>query len=240
MRSPQVRRPAASEPRARRRDSAPAGWDGAQGLADDVGYYGQLDARRGRSERIGHLYPKVDAARLSTAAVRRPSSLGCGRAPSRCPNPACGAEMPLVRYIRALSRRRARRPGSSPIVDAEAKTIAVRGEDRDRALRREGTRESPRCALHRLREPVRSTTSRHEGTGRADGRAAHGHRCRGQPRSRLPLATDEHADRAHDEALLTVELQTLTCPSRHSGSDVQPYGMTQHLGTCSQTASSSP
>lgn len=70
-------------------------WTGATGLAADVRYYGQW-MRDEAEEKIGHLYPKV----------KLPKSQGGGEATViawiwartvKCPNPGCGAEMPLAR-----------------------------------------------------------------------------------------------------------------------------------------------
>src|ERR1039458_8014784 len=70
-------------------------WTGARGLADDVRYYGRWMRDRA-FERVGHLYP----------LVKLPEEGGSEQAPvvawlwTRtviCPNPACGAQMPLVR-----------------------------------------------------------------------------------------------------------------------------------------------
>jgi putative DNA methylase len=69
-------------------------WKGAAGLAADVRYYGQW-MRDEAERRIGHLYPKVQL----------PKEQGGGEAiviawlwarTVKCPNPACGATMPLV------------------------------------------------------------------------------------------------------------------------------------------------
>lgn len=61
-------------------------WKGATGLAEDVRYYGDWMKRKA-FEKIGHLYPKIDGktviAWLWTHTVK-------------CPNPACGCEMPLA------------------------------------------------------------------------------------------------------------------------------------------------
>lgn len=70
-------------------------WSGAKGLAEDVRYYGEW-MKREAFRRIGHLYPKVKV----------PKEQGGGEATViawiwartvKCPNPACGCEMPLVR-----------------------------------------------------------------------------------------------------------------------------------------------
>jgi len=86
-----------------RRQAAIRTWKGAEGLAEDVRYYGKW-MRDEAEKRIGHLYPKVDL----------PKEYGGGKATViawlwartvKCPNPACGAQMPLVRSF-ALSTRK--------------------------------------------------------------------------------------------------------------------------------------
>lgn len=69
-------------------------WRGAMGLAEDVYYYGEW-MKKEAFKRIGHLYPKI----------KLPAELGGGEATViawiwtrtvKCPNPACGCEMPLA------------------------------------------------------------------------------------------------------------------------------------------------
>src|SRR5947209_9711487 len=78
-------------------------WHRAQGLAEDIRYYGKW-MRDEAEKRIGHLYPKVTL----------PKEYGGGEATViawlwartvKCPNPACGAQMPLVRSF-YLSQKR--------------------------------------------------------------------------------------------------------------------------------------
>lgn len=69
-------------------------WSGAKGLAEDVRYYGEW-MKQEAFRRIGHLYPKVQV----------PAEQGSGESTViawiwartvKCPNPACGCEMPLA------------------------------------------------------------------------------------------------------------------------------------------------
>jgi len=78
-------------------------WYSAQGLAEDVRYYGQW-MREEAFKRIGHLYPKVEL----------PPEHGGGEATViawlwartvTCPNPACGCQMPLVRSFQLSSKK---------------------------------------------------------------------------------------------------------------------------------------
>lgn len=85
---------------------------GAAGLADDVRYYGEW-MKQEAYKCIGHLYPKVKV----------PQAQGGGEATViawiwartvKCPNPACGCEMPLVRSF-TLSKKK----GSEAWIKAE-------------------------------------------------------------------------------------------------------------------------
>lgn len=89
-------------------------WRGAQGLAEDVRYYGQW-MRNEAEKRIGHLYPKVEL----------PEEHGGGEATViawlwartvKCPNPACGCQMPLVRSFQ-LSKKKGKEAWVEPIID---------------------------------------------------------------------------------------------------------------------------
>jgi len=86
-------------------------WRGAAGLAEDVRYYGRW-MRDEAERRIGHLYPK---ARLSDGSEATVIAWLWART-VRCPNPACGAMMPLVRSF-ALSTKKGKEAWVEPSVD---------------------------------------------------------------------------------------------------------------------------
>ncbi len=105
-------------PEARRRGTLnDAAYPGALGLAEDVRYYGAW-MRAKAQERIGHLYPPVrlpdgkDATVIAWLWART----------VQCPNPACGAEMPLVRSF-ALSTKKGKEAWVEPVVDQAARTV---------------------------------------------------------------------------------------------------------------------
>ena len=79
-------------------------WEGAHGLAEDVRYYGQWMRDRA-FERIGHIYPKVKLAKEHGWWRGNSNCVAVG-ADGQCPNPACGAQMPLVRLICAFHQAR--------------------------------------------------------------------------------------------------------------------------------------
>ena len=89
-------------------------WERAQGLAEDVRYYGEW-MKKEAYRRIGHLYPKVKV----------PHEQGGGEAvvvawvwarTVKCPNPACGCEMPLASSF-VLSKKKGKEAWTKPIPD---------------------------------------------------------------------------------------------------------------------------
>ncbi|NPV86423.1 MAG: DUF1156 domain-containing protein [Anaerolineae bacterium] len=101
-------------------------WQGAQGLAEDVRYYGAW-MRAQAEQRIGHLYPKakISAALLAERDDLRRQGLQPGDELTviawlwartvTCPNPACNAQMPLVRSF-ALSTKKGKEAWAEPVV----------------------------------------------------------------------------------------------------------------------------
>ena len=101
-------------PDSRTRLDGATGWQGAQGLAADVQYYGEW-MKREAFRRIGHLYPKVKV----------PHALGGGEATViawiwartvKCPNPACDCEMPLASTF-VLSKKKGKEAWVKPITE---------------------------------------------------------------------------------------------------------------------------
>lgn len=115
-------------------------WQGAEGLAEDVRHYGQW-MRDEAERRIGHLYPTVAAVQEPNGAWRHATASESQNQASAirnftviawlwartvtCPNPACGARMPLVRSY-ALSTKASRRAWVEPIVDRSVHPPLVR------------------------------------------------------------------------------------------------------------------
>jgi putative DNA methylase len=90
-------------------------WKGAQGLAEDVRYYGQW-MREEAERRIGHLYPKAVLPDGSTATV----IAWLWARTVRSPDPAAkGAMVPLVSSF-MLSSKDGKKAWVEPRVDAEA------------------------------------------------------------------------------------------------------------------------
>lgn len=98
-------------------------WSRAQGLAQDVRYYGEW-MKQEAYKRIGYLYPKVKV----------PHEQGGGEATViawiwartvKCPNPACGCEMPLASSF-VLSKKKGKEAWIEPQFDYEAKKITYK------------------------------------------------------------------------------------------------------------------
>jgi putative DNA methylase len=98
-------------------------WKGAKGLAEDVKFYGEW-MRDEAKKRIGYLYPKV----------KLPKEQGGGEATAiawiwtrtvKCPNPACGAEMPLASSF-WLSKKKSNLAWLEPKINKEGKKITYK------------------------------------------------------------------------------------------------------------------
>jgi putative DNA methylase len=118
-------------PRDREMMGGKAGWKGAAGLAADVRYYGQWMRERAW-ERIGHLYPPYipPAGGGDERGGGETVIAWLWARTVRCPNPACGAQMPLVKSF-WLSKKRGRKAWVEPVVDRQAKTVRFTVETGD-------------------------------------------------------------------------------------------------------------
>ena len=109
-------------PEAQRQLDVHGNWKGASGLAEDVRYYGGW-MKEQAFKKIGHLYPKVKV----------PLEKGNGEATViawiwtrtvKCPNPACGCEMPLASSF-VLSKKKGSEAHIRPIIEGDHITYAV-------------------------------------------------------------------------------------------------------------------
>lgn len=105
-------------------------WKGAQGLADDVRYYGQW-MRDEAQKRIGHLYPPVEIT--DDMAQHRPDLKPyVGKKLTviawlwartvKCPNPGCSARTPLVRSF-WLSTKKGKQTYAHPELNHRSKSV---------------------------------------------------------------------------------------------------------------------
>ena len=94
-------------------------WSSAQGLAEDVRYYGEW-MKQEAFKRIGHLYPKVKAPQEQGGEATVIAWIWARTV--KCPNPACGCEMPLASSF-VLSKKKGKEAWISPKFDYETKKI---------------------------------------------------------------------------------------------------------------------
>jgi putative DNA methylase len=105
-------------PESRKSGMQKGAYPGALGLAADIRYYGGW-VRKKALERIGHLYPPVklkDGTEVPVVAWIWARTV-------QCPNPACQAQMPLVRNFQ-LSSKEGKEVSVHPKVDQAKKTVS--------------------------------------------------------------------------------------------------------------------
>jgi putative DNA methylase len=106
-------------PDARKNLAHSARWKEAQGLAEDVRFYGKW-MRDEAERRIGHIYPKVKLQNGNEATA----IAWLWARTVRCPNPACGIEMPLVRTF-ALASKRGKEYSVRPTIEGKRVVFGV-------------------------------------------------------------------------------------------------------------------
>jgi putative DNA methylase len=179
-------------------------------------------------KRIGHLYPKA----------KLPKEYGGGEATViawlwartvKCPNPACGAQMPLVRSF-ALSTKAGKQAWVEPVVDRSQQPPVMRFEVRTGTGKpREGTvnRRGTSCLC--CNTPVPFDHVRAEGRAGRMGTQLMAIVAEGA-RGRVYLApTPEHeAIAARAAQFVPTDVPDTDLPEQALGFRVQLYGMTKH------------
>jgi hypothetical protein len=112
-------------PEAQRNKLTEDDWSGTRGLAEDVRYYGEW-MRAKAFEKIGHIYPKVKDADGKEHTV----IAWLWARTVKCPNPACGCEMPLVRSF-ALSKKKNAEAYITPIINDGYISYAIKQGTQD-------------------------------------------------------------------------------------------------------------
>lgn len=200
-------------PRDREGTAGDGGWKGAAGLAADVRYYGEW-MRQQAWEKIGHLYPDYNGETVIAWLWARTV---------KCPNPACGTMMPLIRSF-DLSKKKGRKAWVEPRVDTDRR-ISFVAQTRD-GIGREGTVSRQGAVCIACGTPVPLDHIRTEGRG---GRMSTQLMAvvtegKGGRSYYMPMPEHEQAARvAIPESAPDTEL-----PEQALGFRVQLYGMTKH------------
>lgn len=189
-------------------------WKGAAGLAADIRYYGEWMRDR-VWERIGHLYPNHNGETVIAWLWARTV---------KCPNPACGAEMPLVRSF-DLSTKKGRQAWVEPQVDPYSRKISFvvkqgKGTNPEGTVNRQGAT-CLACGM-----PVPFDYIRAE--GRAGRMAAQlmAIVTEGQSGRNYYSSTPEHEQAA--QVAIPESAPNTDLPEQALGFRVQLYGMTKH------------
>ena len=98
------------------RDLTTQGWVRAQGLAEDVRYYGEW-MKQEAFKRIGHLYPKVKVPKEQGGEEATVIAWIWART-VKCPNPACECEIPLASSF-VLSKKKGNEAWVQPIIEGK-------------------------------------------------------------------------------------------------------------------------
>ncbi len=131
---------------------AKGAWHGAEGLAEDVRYYGKW-MRNEAEKRVGHLYPKVkvtpaiakDRPDLAPYVGQKLTVIAwLWTRTIRCPNPACQARTPLVRSF-LLSKKDGAAVFAQPVLDRAAKTVRFEVRTEGEPLKHTTDAKGARC-----------------------------------------------------------------------------------------------
>ncbi|MTI83875.1 MAG: DUF1156 domain-containing protein [Firmicutes bacterium] len=199
-------------------------WSRAQGFANDVQYYGNWMLTQAK-KRLGHLYPKIKlpesygGSEVNVIAWRWARTV-------KCPNPVCGAEMPLVRSF-ALATKKGKKARIATSIDRTKQPPIVNFEVKiDEGKPQEGTinRKGATCIC--CGTPVPLSYIRSEGmAGRISAKLmaiiAEGHR-----RKLYLSPTDEHESIASD--IKIGDTLGTNLPEKALGFRTQPYGLVKH------------
>ncbi len=206
-------------PESRKKLDLTGDWKGMRGLEEDVRYYGKW-VRDEAWRRIGHLYPKVKQPGGKEATV----IAWVWARTVKCMNPACGAQMPLVRSFR-LSKKNDTETWIEPMLEAQPEGLGFEVKT-GKGSAPEGTvsRRGVRCLVCGAHAPLDHV--------RAEGRA-------GRMSARLIAIVGEDEGRRvylsprkdQEDIAATADPQgapDTELPEQALGFRVQGYGMTKH------------
>jgi putative DNA methylase len=193
-------------------------WRGAQGLAEDVRYYGTW-MREEAERRIGHLYPPAtlpDGRKATVIAWIWARTV-------TCPNPACRATMPLVRSF-WLGKKKGKEAWVRPIIEGSSVRFEIGHGRTGPPIEGTVSRTGATCLV--CNTPVTLAHIRTEGKAGRMGAQLMAIVAEGN-RERIYLPPDPEHEKAADvprpEGVPETEL-----PKQALGFRVQGYGMTHH------------
>ena len=193
-------------------------WRGAQGLAEDVRYYGAW-MREEAERRIGHLYPKALLADGRQATV----IAWIWARTVTCPNPACRATMPLVRSF-WLGKKKGREAWVRPVVEGNAVRFEIGHGKTGPPVEGTVSRTGATCLV--CNTPVPLAHVRAEGKAGRMGAQLMAIVAEGD-RQRIYLPPDPEHEKASDVPRPDNSPES-ELPEQALGFRVQGYGMTHH------------
>ncbi|HVX16327.1 MAG TPA: DUF1156 domain-containing protein [Pirellulales bacterium] len=209
-------------------------WQGAQGLADDVRYYGRW-MRCEAEKRIGHLYPRVKITK--DASLDRPdlqeyvgqeltAIAWIWARTIQCPSPACAAKTPIAKTFE-LSGKKGNEAHIEPIIDSKKRQVqfrVVRGQTplRDGNVNRRGAQ----CLLCGSVIPLDHI--RDEATNGRMGQQLMAIVAEGRRNRVYVSPTTDQTSAAEAAADIEIWKPSTTLPDQALGFRVQRYGMTSH------------
>jgi len=203
-------------PRDRAGTAGSADWKGAAGLAADVRYYGEW-MRDCAWERIGHLYPRCNGETVIAWLWARTV---------RCPNPACGVQMPLVRSF-DLSKKKNRRAWVKPHIDPRTRKITFEVKQGQREGKGpEGTVNRRGATCIACGTPVTFDHVRAEGKAGRMAAQLMAIVTEGQNGRSYYAPAPEHEQVA--QVAIPDDMSNTDLPEQALGFRVQLYGMTKH------------
>lgn len=194
--------------------SVKGNYKGAEGLAADVEHYGNW-IRMEAEKQIGSLYPKINNKQAIAWIWARTV---------KCPNPACGAEMPLVRSF-DLAKNEGKKAWVEPVINKKNKSVSYEvrtgtGRTHEGTVNRKGAY----CIV--CKSPVPLEYIRSEGKARRIGKRMMSIIIEGERGPSFSSPLKEHIDAANNARPKWYPETPL--PEKALGFRVQGYGMTKH------------
>ncbi len=215
-------------------------WQGAQGLAEDVRYYGQW-MRDEAEKRIGRLYPKVKITQ-EMAKARPDLKEYAGQELTviawvwartiQCPNPACSVTTPIAKTFE-LSGKKGNEAHVEPIIDSEKHRVTFRVA-RGKNAPRQGnvSRRGADCLLCGASIPLDHI--RDEASAGRMGQQMMALIAEGRRNRVYVSPSPDQIEAADATSRIEGWTPSTSLPSQALGFRVQRYGMTSHAALFSR------